>query len=299
MPGNWNVWQHGNRFPPANEPCKDDREERDYDFALTNPNRCYGLGTKDDPLVIWLNSPGKMGRDAIWAHNNFAKAIAKLLGLTHTWMIRGAHDQQYARDEEGRKILASPGRWLLREADMHITLRLGTGLYECRLSAHAYVALGESGSPERYMDELTRRFREKDSDVQIDFWQWGIRRRRFLPRRGLQLGENWELYANVGPYLDTYRPDRRRTRDTYTPRDKDTPPREHDGGEVLEGAMTPELAALVHRCHAAYDVYKNLHEELAALEDRPDHRMRELHAMREQIVTMKREIYREAKGYID
>ncbi|KAI1436492.1 hypothetical protein GGR50DRAFT_650543 [Xylaria sp. CBS 124048] len=299
-----NVWRQGQPLPPAFELCKDDREEREYDLALGDPNRCYGLGTKDDPLVIWLREPeNTLDRDSIWAHNNFAKAIAKLLGLTHAWIIRGAHEVQYARDKDGQKIPHPDikDKWLLRDADMHITLRLGSDLYGCNLSAHAYVVLGARGTPERYMDELARRFTDQTGGdgVKIDLWRWRVLRRRFLPRRAhVSLGANWEAYANVGPYLDTYRPDGRRTTDTYTPRDKNTPPREEGRGEILEGAMTPEVAEQVSMCHAAYAIYKALHEELVAMQYPPDDKLTELHAMREQLVTMKREIYREVKGIV-
>ncbi|KAI2628223.1 hypothetical protein GGS21DRAFT_540604 [Xylaria nigripes] len=292
-------WHQGQPIPPAFEPCKDNREEREYDLALCDPNRCFGKGVKDDPLVVWLNPPDRLDRDVIWAHNNFAKAIAKLLGFTHTWIIKGAHNEQYARDKEGRKILIGPNQYLIRDADMHITLRLGTDLYACRLASHAYVLLSERGTPERYMDELSRRFKTEGGDLQIEFWPWRSQRRRFLPKREVGLGLNWQAHANVGPYLDTYRPDSRRVRDTYTPRDKNTPPRDDRDTEILEGAMTPELAVLVSRCHAAYNVYKELHEEVAPMVDPPADKLRELHAMREQIVTMKREVYREAWGSME
>ncbi|KAI8945599.1 hypothetical protein F4801DRAFT_122306 [Xylaria longipes] len=304
MKDNKNIWRHWDSIPPAYEPCKNDREEREYDLALSNPNRLFGQGTKDDPLVVWIDRPAHRNRGLVWAHNNFAKSIAKVLGFTHTWIIKGAHDLQYARDEEGNKIPISPEKYLLQNADMHITLRLGTDLYSCRLAAHAYVVLDEDGNPARYMTELARRFGQEGgaSSPQLEFWRWENRRRRFLPRRPVSLGPNWEAHANVGPYLDTYRPDNRRTRDTYTPRSDDTPPRESsrmdDDDDIIEGAMTSELSSLVRRCHSAYEDYEEYHEELVAMGDASPERLIELHAMREQIVTMQREIYREAKGFL-
>ncbi|KAI0448364.1 hypothetical protein F5B21DRAFT_522208 [Xylaria acuta] len=305
MKNDKNIWQHWDSIPPAYEPCKNDREEREYDLALSNPNRCFGRGTVDDPLVVWIDRPAYRNRGLVWAHNNFAKSIAKVLGFTHTWIIKGAHDLQYARDKEGNKIRIDPDKWLLLNADMHITLRLGTDLYSCRLSAHAYVVLDEDGNPARYMTELARRFRQEGgaaASPQLEFWRWENYRRRFLPRRPVSLGPNWEVHANVGPYLDTYRPDGRRTRDTYTPRSDDTPPRESgsmdDDDDIIEGAMTSELSSLVRRCHSAYEDYEEYHEELVAIGDSSPERLIELHAMREQIVTMQREIYREAKGFL-
>lgn len=313
--GTWRQWDP---IPPAFEPCKDDREERRYDLALSDPNRCYGLGTQEDPLVVWIDKPDYHNRNLVWAHNDFAKAIAKVLGLTHTWIIKGAHDRQYARDAEGRRIPISPDKYLLEEADTHITLRLGTGLYECNLSAHVYVLLDEDGNPARYMDELARKFRHGDTstkakageggDPQLTFWPWRNNRRRFLPRRPINLGPNWEVHANVGPYLDTYRPDGKRAGDTYTPRSHGTPPREEqhdktgvrtaDDYKVIEGAMTRELAALVARSNAAYAVYKEFHMRLVMMDYPPADGLRELHAMREHIATMQRDIYREGMGFI-
>ncbi|KAH8160266.1 hypothetical protein CIB48_g7980 [Xylaria polymorpha] len=228
-----NVWRHWDSIPPAYEPCKNSREEREYDLALSNPNRCFGQGTTDDPLVVWIDRPAYWNRGLVWAHNNFAKSIAKVLGFTHTWIIKGAHDLQYARDAEGNKIYITRDQYMVQSADMHITLRLGTDLYSCRLSAHAYVVLDENGNPARYMTELARRFKKDrgaSSSSQLEFWRWKSYHRRFLPRRPVSLGPNWELYANVGPYLDTYRPDARRTRDTYTPRSDDTPPAREQHG---------------------------------------------------------------------
>ncbi|KAI1750256.1 hypothetical protein F4782DRAFT_252204 [Xylaria castorea] len=308
MKDNKNTWRHWDSIPPAYEPCKNDREEREVDLALSNPNRCFGQGTVDDPLVVWIDRPAYRNRGLVWAHNNFAKSIAKVLGFTHTWIIKGAHDLQYARDEEGRKIPTEPGSYLLRDADMHITLRLGTGLYSCRLSAHAYVVLDGDGNPTRYITELARRFKQGGAAPlpQLEFWRWENYHRRFLPRRPVSLGPNWEIHANVGPYLDTYRPDNRRTRDTYTPRSDDTPPRESssigddddDDDDIIEGAMTSELSSLVRRWHSASEDYKEYHEELVAMGDGSPERLVELHAMREHIVTMQREIYREAKGFL-
>ncbi|KAI0465868.1 hypothetical protein F4859DRAFT_344169 [Xylaria cf. heliscus] len=299
-----NIWQPWDAIPPAHEPCKNDREEREFDLALSNPNRCFGQGTTDDPLVIWIDRPSHRNRALVWAHNNFAKSIAKVLGLTHTWIIKAAHALQYARDEEGNKIWIPPDRYLLRDADMHITLRLGSDLYACSLAAHAYVVLDEAGNPARYMTELARRFKQGGGSgvAQLEFWRWESRHRRFLPRRPVSLGPNWEVHANVGPYLDTYRPDGRRTRDTYTPRSDDTPPREKGGmgddDDIIEGAMTEELVGLVRRCHSAYEDYREYHEELVAVGDDSADRLIDLHAMREEIVTMQREIYREAKGFL-
>ncbi|KAJ2984071.1 hypothetical protein NUW58_g6144 [Xylaria curta] len=300
---NSNTWRHWDPIPPAYEPCKNDREEREYDLALSDPNRCFGQGIKDDPLVVWIDRPAYLNRSLVWAHNNFAKSIAKVLGFTHTWIIKGAHDRQYARDCKGRKIAIEADRWLVRDADMHITLRLGTDLYSCRLSAHAYVVLDEEGNPARYMTELARRFKASGAEPQLEFWRWENRHRRFLPRRPVSLGPNWEVHANVGPYLDTYRPDNRRTCDTYTPRRDDTPPRESsddddDENAIFEGAMTDELAEMVRRCNSAYEDYTEFHEYLVAIGEISSDQVVELLTMREQIVTMQREVYREAKGLI-
>ncbi|KAI0407148.1 hypothetical protein F4802DRAFT_595374 [Xylaria palmicola] len=302
MAGGKDVWREGEKIPPAYEPCKNDREEREYDLALSNPNRCFGQGIKDDPFVVWMERPPHRNRALVWAHNDFAKSIAKALGLTHTWIIKAAHDRQYARDHKGRKIKISPDNFLVEEADMHITLRLGTDLYACSLSAHAYVVLDENGNPARYMTELARRFRQREGTPQLEFWRWQNHRRRFLPPRPVSLGENWEIHANVGPFLDTYRPDKRRIGDSYRPRRQNTPPRfssdDDDDDDFIEGAITGELAALVRRCSSAHDDYREYHEELIAMGDTSPERMMELHAMREQIVTMQREIYREAKGVL-
>ncbi|KAI0875757.1 hypothetical protein GGS24DRAFT_275804 [Hypoxylon argillaceum] len=308
-----NEWRPWDPIPPPHEPCKNDREEREYDLSLSDPNRCFGKGIEEDPMVIWIDRPDYRNRNMVWAHNNFAKAIAKVLGFTHSWIIKGAHNQEYARDAAGRKILVQPpDRYLLKHADMHITLRLGTGLYECRLAAHAYVVLDASGHPDKYMSELARRFRRGGGgDPRLEFWRWQSRHRRLLPRRPLNLGTNWEAHANVGPYLDTYRPDARAARgDTYTPRSDATPPRRtsyfaSDGGEsdgsddsFIEGTMTREMAALVERCNAAYFEYQAFHERLVAMEYPPADGLVELHAMREQIVTMQREVYHETKGIL-
>ncbi|KAI0185587.1 hypothetical protein EV127DRAFT_473358 [Xylaria flabelliformis] len=299
------TWRHWEPIPPAFEPCKNDREEREFDLALSNPNRCFGQGTVDDPLVVWIDRPAHRNRSLVWAHNNFAKSIAKVLGFTHTWIIKGAHDLQYARDEKGNKILTESGSWLLRNADMHITLRLGTDLYSCRLAAHAYIVLDEDGNPTRYITELARRFKQEGAALpQLEFWRWESYHNRFLPRRPVSLGPDWEVYANVGPYLDTYRPDNRRTTDTYTPRSADTPPRESssssddDDDDFMEGAMTSDLSSLIRRWQSAYEDYREYHEELVAIGDASPERLIELHAMREQILTMQREIYREAKGFL-
>ncbi|GAP88436.2 hypothetical protein SAMD00023353_2901160 [Rosellinia necatrix] len=323
------MWRPCDPLPPAWEPCKDDQEEWKYDQALQDPNRCFGQGIASDPLVVWLDRRPRMrDRELVWAHNNFAKAIAKALGLTHAWVVRAAHAQQYARDAQGRKILIeSPDRYLLVEADMHITLRFGSGLYECRLSAHAYVVLDGRGRPERYMTELVRRFRtgggigDDDGDddggkgkvghPQLEFWPWYTPHRRSLPRRPVDLGPGWQAHANVGPYLDTYRPDARRIGDTYTPRSADKPPREpvfvdekddeddeNDNCGVIEGAITPELMALVQRCNAAYTEYQAFLQCLIQMDYPPAENMTELRAMGEQVVTMQREICREAMAAV-
>ncbi|KAI8625949.1 hypothetical protein F5Y19DRAFT_479031 [Xylariaceae sp. FL1651] len=294
-------WYQGDPIPWAFDPCKSDREERQYDLALSDPNRCFGKGIEEDPLVVWINGPDYLDRDMIWAHNSFAKAIAKILGFTHTWIIKDSHDRQYARDAEGRRIPISDDHYLLEDADMHITMRLGTGLYECRLAVHAYVLLDKKGNPREYMNKLTRRFMKSGGDPQIELWPWRNYRRRFLPRRPIDLGTNWEIHANVGPYLDTYRPNERRTGDTYTPRQDSTPRRMDTQNEdgIIDGVMSRELADLVKQCNSAYDVYKAFHEDLASMEHPPLEKLRELHAMREQIVTMKREIRREAQGLLE
>ncbi|KAI1170085.1 hypothetical protein F4777DRAFT_592216 [Nemania sp. FL0916] len=296
-------WQAGDPVPPACEPCKDHREEREYDLALGDPNRCFGRGIEDDPLVVWVDRTDSFDRSWIWAHNNFAKGIAKWLGFTHSWIIKAVHNKQYARDAEGRKILIGPKKYLLKPADMHITLRLGTDLYGCRLSAHAYVVLDECGNPEKYMTEAVRSLWQGGSP-QLEFWRWQSYHRRSLPERPVDLGPDWELHANVGPYLDTYRPNKRWACDTYTPRSDDTPPRYDSGYDTdgtddeIEGARTPELAARIQKCHAAYDVYKAFHERLVAMDEPTQEGLVELYAMQEQIATMKRDIYREAKGII-
>ncbi|KAI0544984.1 hypothetical protein F4679DRAFT_600023 [Xylaria curta] len=296
------IWRHWEPIPPAYEPCKNDREEREFDMALSNPNRCFGLGTVDDPLVVWMDRPAHRNRGLVWAHNNFAKSIAKVLGFTHTWIIKGAHNRQYARDEKGNKIPIESGSWLVKNADMHITLRLGTDLYSCRLAAHAYVVLDEDGNPTQYITDFARRFKEEGAALpQLEFWRWESHHRRLLPRRPVSLGPNWEVHANVGPYLDTYRPNNRRTGDTYTPQSPDTPPRESpddDDDYIIEGAMTAELSSLIRRWQSAFEDYKEYHEELVAIGDTSPERLIELHAMREQILTMQRDIYREAKGYL-
>ncbi|KAI3324207.1 hypothetical protein HD806DRAFT_543611 [Xylariaceae sp. AK1471] len=301
MKGNSQMWYQGDRIPRACDPCKDDREEREYDLALSDSNRCFGKGIEEDPLVVWINGPDYLDRDLIWAHNNFAKAIAKVLGFTHTWIIKAAHNKQYARDAEGKKIPIAPGRYLVHPADMHITLRLGTDLYDCRLSAHAYVLLDRYGNPDKYMTQLARKFKKEGGDSQLEFWPWRNNHKRFLPQRPISLGPNWEVYANVGPYIDTYRPDNRRTGDTYTPRSDSTPPREDVENEygIIEGAMTPEMVGMMRQCHAAYYAYVTFHQELIAMDYPPPDRVRELHAMHEQIVTMNREIYREVKGVLE
>ncbi|KAI1125571.1 hypothetical protein F5Y10DRAFT_227706 [Nemania abortiva] len=266
MTSNRNIWRLGDPIPPAYDPCKNSLEEQEYDLALSDPNSCFGTGTEEDPLVIWIDRPDWRNRDAVWAHNNFAKAIAKVLGFTHTWIITRARDQQYALETEGRKGLASSessfsDRYLLQETDMHISLRLGTGLYDCRLAAHAYVELNESGNPEKYMTALARRFRQDGADTRLEFWRWENPRRRFLRRRPVSLGANWELHANVGPYLDTYRPGGRPMRDTYASGGDATPPRTYlEGDDFIEGAMTRDMKALVQRCHAAYYDYQGFHE---------------------------------------
>ncbi|KAI1193329.1 hypothetical protein F5X97DRAFT_328698 [Nemania serpens] len=306
MKNDTNAWRRRDPIPPAFDPCRTAREEQEYDLALSNPNRCFGKGTTDDPQVIWIERPDHLNRNLVWAHNNFAKAIAKLLGLTHTWIIKCAHNLQYERDTEGRRMSTPPHRYLLRDADMHITLRLGTGLYACRLSARAYVALDKSGNPEKYMTELTRRFRREHRDARLEFSRWSHGRRRVLSRRALNLGHNWEVHANVGPYLDTYRPQGRRTRETYMSRRRPDHEYEYEGGNgrdfVIDGAKTPELAALVSRCHAAYDEYRAFHRALVAdmekgssPEIETEARRVELYLMSEQVATMKREVYREAQ----
>ncbi|KAI1811955.1 hypothetical protein GGS20DRAFT_578673 [Poronia punctata] len=303
--GNNKMWYQGDAIPPAYDPCKDDREEKTYSQALDDPNRCYGIGTEEDPLVIWMNSSSdKMDRDMLWANNNFAKAIAKILGFTHAWIIKEAHGVEYARDAKGRKIptSTSPNRYLLQEADMHITLRLGTGLYDCRLSAHAYVQLDDEGCPETYMTDLVRRYRKHDGDSQIEFWPWRNAHRRTRPRKPMFLCQmpNWEVHANVGPYLDTYRPDNRWAGDTYTPRKPSTPPREESdsGSDIIEGTLTEEMSKLMTRCKSTYDSYKEMHREVMALGDPPVDRLRQLQAVRERFYTMKREIYREVRGIL-
>ncbi|KAI3333721.1 hypothetical protein F4824DRAFT_232198 [Ustulina deusta] len=310
MTDNRNVWRQQDPIPSACELCENKQEEREYDLALTNPNRCFGRGIKEDPLVVWIDRTQYRKRDVVWGHNNFAKAIAKMLGLTHTWIIKAAQDRQYARDAEGSTIPKpdtgtkdpglAPDRLLLEETDMHIELRLGTGLYDCRLSAHVYVMLDKSGNPERYMTKRARTFKRKGEDRQLTFWRWQNCRKRLRSRRPISLGRNWEVYANVGPYLDTYRPYNRGTRNTCTPPNDTTPPREYleNDDDIFQGAMTDELRGMVRKCHAAYDVYEASHKQLAPMQNPGLESVRELHVMREHIVTMKREIYREAKGLL-
>ncbi|GAW13701.1 hypothetical protein ANO14919_030900 [Xylariales sp. No.14919] len=302
------MWRQGDPTPPACEPCKSDREEQEYDLALSDPNRCFGQGIKEDPLVVWIDRPEHLKRDWVWAHNNFAKAIAKMLSFTHTWIIKGAHDRCYERDDEGRRLpmrqpdakWLPPDRFLLRKTDMHITLRLGTDLYGCRLSAKAYVVLDGNGNPEKYMTETARRYMREGGHRQVEFRRWQNYRRRRLPRREINLGPNWGIYANVGPYLDTYRPRKRRIDDAYAPRTDYTAPRAYmeNQDNIIKGALTRELHALVRHCHSAYSVYRAFHEELAQMANPPPEALIELHTMREHIATMKREIYREAKGLL-
>ncbi|KAI0532985.1 hypothetical protein GGR58DRAFT_522200 [Xylaria digitata] len=303
-------WWHEDPVPPACEPCKNNREEQEYDIALSDPNRCFGQGIEDDPLVVWIDRPEHLRRDWVWAHNNFAKAIAKELGFTHTWIIKASSDRQYMRDDRGRNLSMHqlgvgtewlpPDRFLLKKTDMHITLRLGTDLYGCRLSAHAYVALDANGNPESYMAEPAARFMAEGGYRQLDFWRWENYHKRILPRRPVNIGPNWEIHANVGPYLDTYRPQNRWIDDLSTSGSDYALMREcmENKDYIIKGSMTRELRALVRQCHSAYNTYHALHDELAPMKAPTLESLRELYAMREFILTMKREIYREAKGLL-
>ncbi|TGJ82163.1 hypothetical protein E0Z10_g6619 [Xylaria hypoxylon] len=293
MTNDRDMWRQRDPIPPAYEPCKNDREEREYDLALSDPNRCFGRGIKEDPLVVWIDRPKSLKRDWVWAHNNFSKAIAKMLGFTHTWIMKSASDMQYVRDNEGRKLsIRQPGtgwlpadRFLLRKTDMHITLRLGTDLHGCRLSARAYVVLDKNGNPERYMTELARRFEREAGDRQLGFWRWQTADGVFSP-------DDASIWDGTGRFMltsgHTQIPTGRTMEGEYM--------KSKHG--VIKGAMARELRALVRRCHSAYNAYQAFHEELAPMKDPSPEGLRELHVMREHIVTMKREIYREAKGLL-
>ncbi|KAI0103896.1 hypothetical protein GGR51DRAFT_235617 [Nemania sp. FL0031] len=300
MASNGNVWRLGDPIPPAYDPCGNYCEEREHDLALRDPSSCYGTGTEEDPLVVWLDRPDYRDRAMIWAHNNFAKAIAKLLGFTNTWIIKRVDNKQYVPDTEGKKGLAgSCARYVLRETDTHITLRLGTGLYDCQLTAYAYVTVDEHGNPEKYNTEQMRRFRQDGGETRIEFRCWENKRPRTIPRRPVSLGSNWQIHANVGPYLDTYRPfDRRRRIPAMKWRDGNARRWYLKNDDFLEGPMTRDVEALVGRCHAAHFGYEAVHEKLAAMECAPSDRLIEFHLMREKIVTMQRDAYRESKGIL-
>ena len=283
------MWRQQDPIPPACDPCKNHREEREYELALRDPNRCFGRGSKEDPLVIWLDRPRHLNRGLVWKHNNFAKSIAKMLGLTHTWIIKGATNGKYVRDADGRRRFTTDNtdtgtlnsyprskRFVLEKTDMHIDLRLGTDLYDCRLSARAYVALDKHGSPDRYTTKLARRFVRKGESGQLEFQRWENPMRRTLARRAIGLGPNWMLHANVGPYLDTYRPSKPRVDDAYTSLNAGAPTREFiENLNFVGGEMSDDTRAMVRRCHADYRVYKMLHDELAPMEHQPPERVAE------------------------
>ncbi|KAJ3580379.1 hypothetical protein NPX13_g191 [Xylaria arbuscula] len=306
------MWLQQDPMLTAHDPCKNYQEEREYDLALRDPNRCFGQGTKEDPLVVWLARPRHLKRDLVWKHNNFAKSIAKMLGCTHTWIIKTATNKKYGRDADGRRHLTNTRactetsdtphrskRYILEHTDMHIELRLGTDLYDCRLSARAYVVLDKRKNPDGYMTELGRRFNRKGMGRQLEFQRWDNPRTRVLSREPIRLGPNWNAHANVGPYLDTYRPSKASANVECTPRNVNPPTREFvDKLGFCGGGMSDEMRAMVRRCHVDYGVYQRLHDELVSSEDPSLEDIAELQLLREHLVTTKREIYRETKGIL-
>ncbi|KAI1073809.1 hypothetical protein F5B20DRAFT_586913 [Whalleya microplaca] len=303
-------WYRGDPIPPAFDPCKSAEEEERYNNALRNPNRVYGTGTADDPLVVWMNKIDLKNYDWIWAHNNFAKAIAKSLALTHVWIIKTAHDCQYKRDEgfkipvDGSLSSSSTGsrenEFFIEPADMHITLRFGTNLYECRLSAHAYVTLDCDGNPHEYLQEVARKFWKDDSN-QIELWPWKVFRNRVLQRGEFDLGQSWQQFANMGPFLSTYRPDPQRLGDSYLSPSAENPRAAvndtaftHDGnGHKI--AISHDLYEEALQVNRDWEEYKALHDELSALENPPEDKLSALWVMREHLATRKRGFMRDAK----
>lgn len=255
-------------------------------MILGHANRVYGKGTKSDPLVLWMNLPEQIDRDMIWSHNNFARAAAKSVGLTHAWIIKERHSKTAARGEDGEKLYGPAGR-VMKEDDMHITVRLGSGIYDCNLSAHIYVDLDAAGNPVEFMKEPSRRHSRSSSSSSsrgpITFWPWRIARTRQTPKTGVSLGAQWESYANTGPYLDTYRPEGSGAKRHLSPKCRFARP------DTCEEAK--ELEAMKMRVDGLWAEYKKSVDEIKEAGGEPSREEKgRLLLMAEKIGTLEREI---------
>ncbi|KAI0382340.1 hypothetical protein F5Y04DRAFT_280122 [Hypomontagnella monticulosa] len=295
-------WTVGDPMPPPHGLCRVDEEELRYQNALTHPNKTFGLGTMDNPLVVWLEWDPCKERKAdltvqpswIWSHNNFAKGIAKCLGLTHAWIIMASHDKEIDRNEKGQKIKIGADSndkpiYQIVDVDMHITLRFGTGLNECTLSCHAYVDLDGEGNPYQFTEDQFRHY-EADERRGVKFWTWNIRRKQSIPHYRLNSdpARSWWAYADTGPYVDYERPGPQHplvssVRDTGLRREGIRQYRE-DSKDIADAVKHLELAGLEKKL-------KDLLDKVTVLEDPPKDLLLFEWVLKEQIATKRRDIF--------
>lgn len=173
-------WYPDMPYPEAIDPCKNLRETLELEIAMADQDRNFGIATIDDPMTIWLRCiPQERFADKmVEATNDIAVLVAERCKLPYVWVVHEAHNKEYVRDRDVRKVLdpnkqAKP-KQLLADTDYHITFRLGTGPYECMLSAHAWVVLDEDGFPSRLATraDRTQEYIRYDDDDGISFWPW-------------------------------------------------------------------------------------------------------------------------------
>ncbi|KAI2615821.1 hypothetical protein GGS26DRAFT_603944 [Hypomontagnella submonticulosa] len=296
-------WALEDRMPPAYPLCLNDQEELRYHHALAHPNRTFGLGTIENPLVVWLEWYPTDEREAvdnvspswIWSHNNFAKGMAKRLGLTCVWIVKPSHDKQYKKNEKGQKIEIGrheDGRpiYEIEEHDMHMTLRFGTGLNACTLHCHVYVTVDEAGNPYKFTEDEFRNYKEGERHGN-KFWTWVSSRKPLNPNFHLNFdpAASWQEYVDTGPYIDYSRPG---------PQRFPSPARSYHSPEVgkkerIERADTKEPVD-VAKAQELTNLEKNLENLLCEIEISSVVSAEKkffVYVLREQIATMKRDIF--------
>ena len=171
-------WHPGMDLPPAEDPCKNRAETYELELAMEDEARNFGIATVDDPMIIWLhNLPlDDMREDMVSCTNDIATLVAQAAGLPYVWVIREPHNLEYLRDENGGKIFdpENPNKQLLAHTDYHVTLRLGTGLFDCVVTAHAWVVMNDRGLPQRLIkkEDRTPAYIRYGHGEEITFWPW-------------------------------------------------------------------------------------------------------------------------------
>ena len=200
-----------------------------------------------------------------------------------------------------------------------MAIRLGTGLDECKLRSHIYIALDEQGSLTTLDGHEDCENFANNSTFCIHLWSWETQHKRDKPRDEIDTDPIWQLSRIEGPYLDSFRP----ATDHSTREEKGKPAiivTDHDhkcltetpcegcvqrkGEHIgrLEPRATQDICSMqgvardlrlrIQLFKIDYDVYASLHRETAEEDEPTAARVKSLRRIRLRLSTEKEEIER-------